>query len=64
MNSASLITVQFVSNVDTKVALADLKDKVDLAKSDLPEDANDPFVKEVSFDDTPIWTFSISGNYD
>ncbi len=64
MNSASLITVQFSSNVDTQTAIADLKDKVDLAKSDLPEDANDPFVKEVSFDDTPIWTFSISGEYD
>jgi len=64
MNSASIITVQFLSSVDTQTAVADLKDKVDLAKADLPEDANDPFVKEVSFDDTPIWTFSISGNYD
>lgn len=64
MNSASIITVQFLSSVDTQTAIADLKDKVDLAKADLPEDANDPFVKEVSFDDTPIWTFSISGDYD
>lgn len=64
INSASVITVQFKSSVDTKEALRDLKDKVDLAKTDLPSDAKDSVVKEVSFDDSPIWTFSISGNYD
>lgn len=44
--------------------MRDLKDKVDLAKTDLPTDAKDSVVKEVSMDDTPIWTFSISWNYD
>lgn len=63
MNSVSMIVVQFKSNVDTDTALRDLKDKVDLAKTDLPSDAKDSIVKEVSFDDTPIWTFSISWKY-
>lgn len=63
-NSLSLITVQFLSTVETDAAIRELKDKVDLAKSDLPEDANEPVVAEVSFDDTPVWTFSISWDYD
>jgi multidrug efflux pump subunit AcrB len=63
-NSVSSITVQFKSDVEIATAMRDLKDKVDLAKSKLPEDAKDPIVQEVSFDDTPIWTFSIAGPYD
>nr|HRI36889.1 efflux RND transporter permease subunit [bacterium] len=63
-NSVSSITVQFKSDVDISDAMRDLKDKVDLAKSKLPEDANEPIVQEVSFDDTPIWIFSIAGPYD
>jgi multidrug efflux pump subunit AcrB len=60
MNSVSVIQVQLLSSADKKTAMNDLKDKTDLAKSDLPEDAKDPVVKEISLDDTPIWTFSIS----
>lgn len=63
MNSVSTITVQFLSSVDKQTAMSDLRDKVDEAKSDLPDDANDPMVKEISLDDSPIWTFSISWNY-
>jgi HAE1 family hydrophobic/amphiphilic exporter-1 len=60
MNSASLITVQFLSSVNKQVAISDLKDKVDFVKSELPDDANEPVVKEISLDDSPIRTFSIS----
>jgi multidrug efflux pump len=59
-----MILVQFRSDADTKDTLRDLRDKVDSAKSNLPENTNDPVVTEISFDDTPVWTFSISGNYD
>lgn len=59
-NSASMISVQFKSNADIATAMRDLKDKVDLVKPKLPADAKDPVVKEVSFDDTPIWTFSLA----
>ncbi|MDD2516513.1 MAG: efflux RND transporter permease subunit, partial [Candidatus Gracilibacteria bacterium] len=63
-NSMSSITVQFKSTVDIPTAIRDLKDKVDSAKKDLPTDAKDPVVKEFSMDDTPVWTFAISGDYD
>ncbi|MBW7954746.1 efflux RND transporter permease subunit [Candidatus Gracilibacteria bacterium] len=64
MNSSSMVMVQFVSGTDTKKAVSDLKDKVDLAKPDMPKDILEPIVKEVAFDQMPIWTFSISGNFD
>ncbi len=64
MNSVSVIVVQFKSDVDTADAMRDLKDKADFVKPKLPADAKEPVVREVSFDDTPIWTFSISGKYD
>jgi hydrophobic/amphiphilic exporter-1 (mainly G- bacteria), HAE1 family len=63
MNSVSVIQVQLLSSADKQTAMNDLKDKADLAKSDLPEDAKDPVVKEISLDDSPIWTFSISWDY-
>ncbi|MDD5198148.1 MAG: efflux RND transporter permease subunit [Candidatus Gracilibacteria bacterium] len=63
-NSVSMISVQFKSNADIATAMRDLKDKVDLVKPKLPADVKDPVVKEISFDDTPIWTFSLAGKYD
>ena len=63
-NSASTIAVQFKADADIATAMRDLKDKVDFVKPKLPADAKDPVVKEVSFDDTPIWTFSLAGKYD
>lgn len=62
-NSLSAITVQFKSDVDIPTSIRELKDKVDLAKKDLPADAKEPIIKEFSFDDTPVWIFSISWNY-
>jgi len=62
-NWVSSIVVQFKSNVDTKDAVRELKDKVDEVKPKLPSDINEPIVKEFSFSDSPIWTFSISWDY-
>ncbi len=62
-NSISSIAVEFDSSEDQDEALRNLRDKVSTIK-DLPADANDPFVNEISFDDSPIFTFSLSGPYD
>jgi len=64
MNSVSLLSIQFKSDADIDSSMRDLKDSVDLSKTELPLDAKDSIVREVSFDDTPIWTFSISWKYD
>ncbi|MDD5770488.1 MAG: efflux RND transporter permease subunit, partial [Candidatus Gracilibacteria bacterium] len=63
-NSVSSVVIQFKSNVDTTNAVREVKDKVDELKSKLPSDIKEPIVKEFSFSDSPIWTFSISGDYD
>jgi HAE1 family hydrophobic/amphiphilic exporter-1 len=62
-NSISMITVQFDANSNAQEKINDLKNKVDLAKSDLPNDAEEPTVTQISLNDMPILTFSISGPY-
>jgi len=63
-NGISSITVQFDINADPDKKIADLKEKVDEAKIDLPTDAEDPVVKQVSVTDDSILTFALSGPYD
>lgn len=63
-NSLSAITVEFDAHEDLKDSIRNLRDKVTDAKVDLPKDAIDPVVREISLDDTPILTFSLTGPYD
>jgi multidrug efflux pump subunit AcrB len=60
MEGNSVISVEFESDADIQETLSNLKDKVDEAQTKLPADADESSVKEVSMDDSPIWTFSIS----
>ncbi len=60
-NSATVI-VEFGAGVDIKSALADVRDKVDIAKSKLPADAEEPIVNEMNFSNFPILVVSISGD--
>lgn len=61
----SAIIVEFDTDVDTDEALQKVKDAVDKAKTDLPNDlTQEPTVLEVSFSDQPIMYLNISGNYD
>jgi multidrug efflux pump subunit AcrB len=60
----SIVTAEFVSEVDFDLAVRKVKDAVDLAKSELPSDLdNDPIVQEVNFSDLPIVTVNVSGDY-
>ncbi|MFA5022489.1 MAG: efflux RND transporter permease subunit, partial [Patescibacteria group bacterium] len=63
-NSISAITVEFDAKANLDDSLRSLRDKVNDLKKDLPTDSNDPVVKEISFDDTPIMSVSITGPYD
>lgn len=59
----SIINVEFVTGTDIKQALRDVKDKVDEAKNDLPNDLeDDPVVFEVNLSEMPIIVFSLSGS--
>lgn len=61
-NGISAITVEFDASADIDKSIQLLKDEVDKAKPDLPEEATDPSVTDVNFADQPILIASISGN--
>lgn len=61
---ASLIFVEFNTDVEIKVALQDVKDAVDKAKSELPGDLLfDPVVQDIDFSEFPIININLSGDY-
>lgn len=63
-NSFSSVTVEFNANEDIDDAVRKLRDKLGTIRNDIPTDANDPQVTEISFDDTPIITFELTGPFD
>ena len=63
-NSMSSITVEFDAKEDIDDAIRRLRDKVSSIKSQISDDANEPTVTEISLDDQPIWSISITGPYD
>ena len=53
----SSVIVEFNTDIELKVALQDVKDAVDKAKSDLPSDLDmDPMVMDIDFSEFPILT--------
>lgn len=63
-NSVSSVVVQFDAKLDLNDSIRKVRDAVSNIKSELPSDANDPSVFEISFDDSPILTLAINGPYD
>ncbi len=59
----STIQIEFVAGIDVDEVLQKVKDKVDLAKQDLPDDADDPIVSEVNFSNIPIMIVNMSADY-
>ena len=61
----SSILVEFETSVKVQDAKQKVKDAVDKAKTDLPDDLTvEPNVIEVAFSDFPIMFVNVSGNYD
>jgi multidrug efflux pump subunit AcrB len=63
-NSFSSITVQFDAKANLEDSLRSLRDEVNSLKSTLPDEATEPIVQEISFDDQPILTLAITGPFD
>jgi multidrug efflux pump subunit AcrB len=64
MQDFSVITAKFRSDVKTEDALRRVKDGVDRAKQELPNDLDqDPSVEEINFSEFPIMTVNISGDF-
>jgi multidrug efflux pump subunit AcrB len=64
MQDYSAIIAEFNTDVDIDDALQDVKDAVDKAKKDLPDDLDqDPQVIEVNASEFPIMNINLSGDY-
>ncbi|MCC6257894.1 MAG: efflux RND transporter permease subunit, partial [Chitinophagaceae bacterium] len=61
----SLIVVEFDTDVKTDLAKTKVKDAIDKARTDLPNDlTQEPNVQEFAFSEMPIMYVNISGDYD
>ncbi len=56
------ITLEFEAGFDSDRALQDVREKVDIAKTELPADAEEPRVQEVNVALFPVLTAVLSGN--
>lgn len=60
----STIVVEFNTDITIKQALQDTKDRVDKAKSELPDDLpSDPYVTDFDFSEFPIMNINITGEF-
>ena len=55
------VTLEFDAGFDAKQALADVREKVDTARSKLPEEADEPTVNEVNVALFPVLSVGLSG---
>jgi multidrug efflux pump subunit AcrB len=61
----SVVIVEFNTDVKVDKAKQDVKDAVDKARTDLPQNLpNEPEVKDIDLSEMPILYVNISGNYD
>lgn len=64
-DSITTIAVEFLPDQDIDMAIQRVKDKIDLARVDLPDDLEEPIVDGFNFStDVPIMRFSLSGTAD
>ena len=63
--NVSSIVIEFMAGEDIEQAKQRVKDKVDLAKPDLPPDLDEPVVEAFNFSsDFPVYIFALSGATD
>ena len=56
------VTLEFEAGFNADVAIDDVRAKVDLAKSELPDETEEPTIHEVNFSLFPIVIVTLSGN--
>lgn len=67
VQNVSIITAEFNANINIKEAKIDVKDAVDKAKQDLPQNDNnlkESVISDINVADLPILYVNISGDYD
>jgi len=63
-NSFSTVSVEFDANQNIDDSVRRLRDQLSVIRNDIPAEANDPQVIQISFDNTPVVTFELTGPYD
>lgn len=61
-DNASVIQIEFSSKVGPEKAKSDVQGAIDSVN--LPEDALDPQVQKIDFENQPVWTFALIGKGD
>jgi len=56
----SSVTVEFTGKTKVETALRRVKERVDIAKTKLPEEAKEPVVRELNFSDMPILILALT----
>lgn len=63
-NSVSSVVVEFDPKENLEDSIRKVRDNAASLKFELPDNAEDPQVSEISLDDTPVLTFALSGPFD
>ena len=61
--SVSILKIEFETDMDMDEAYQKVRDKVDQAKPDLPDDVEDPVLTEINISEFPIMLVNLSGDY-
>ena len=59
----SSVVVEFDLDVPLNVASQRVRERVDLARTELPPEAEEPFIVEIDLDDFPIMTVNLAADY-
>lgn len=62
-DSVSLVQIEFETNVKMDDALQKVREKVDMAKPDLPPDAKEPRLIEINISEFPMMLVNLNANY-
>ncbi|MEX1122175.1 MAG: efflux RND transporter permease subunit, partial [Balneolales bacterium] len=63
LEGVSTVTVEFGLDVPLTEASQRVRERVDLARTELPEDVEEPMITEVDIDDFPIMSINLAANY-
>ncbi len=59
----STVVIEFETDVDINNALQKVREEVDLARAEIPDDAEESTIQEINFDDIPILVINVAGTH-
>jgi CzcA family heavy metal efflux pump len=59
---ASIISIEFSPSVNIDDALQKIRERIDAARPELPADAEDPIITEISFSEFPVIVVNVAGD--